>query len=310
MALPIHTHLGRHGRTAPYPKRSSVSHRLSCDPHPPAWALRLVGLRRAADRRTPPIAGHPRFRAVGRVLARGLIALGLVLGDGQYASAQGQVLRVVTDANYPPMEFFKDGKRTGFDIDIVEALAKDLGDSVQWIDIDFKGLIPAVQAGRADLAASALYITDDRRQVVDFTAPYYAGGLVVVTRPDGPIKTVKDLDGRTVSVQVGTKSVNFMKEHYPKVIRVEVDQNQEMFNLVLIRRADAIITGKPAAVMFAHSVPDMTVLPEQLTTEQYGLATPKNRPELTASLNGALKHIQADGTYARIVGKWFGGTAR
>lgn len=238
-----------------------------------------------------------------RQLLSAVLAFGLACGAGAVQAQES--LRVVTDATFPPMEFVKDGKRTGFDIDLVEALGKAMGKKVEWIDIDFKGLIPAVQAGRADMAVSAIYITDARRQVVDFTDPYYVGGLAVLTRKDGPIKSLKDLDGRKVSVQVGTKSVSYLKEHYPEVQRVEVEKNQEMFNLVQIGRADAAVTGKPAAKLFAQSTTDMTVLPEQITSEEYGIAVSKRQPELTASLNEALKKIKADGTYEQIVDKWF-----
>jgi len=238
-----------------------------------------------------------------RQLLTAALVLGLAWGSTP-AHAQDP-LRVVTDATFPPMEFVKDGQRTGFDIELIEALGKAMNRKVEWIDIDFKGLIPALQAGRADMAVSAIYITDARRNVVDFTDPYYAGGLVVLTRKDGPVKTLKDLDGRKVSVQVGTKSVNYLKEHYPKVQRVEVEKNQEMFNLVQVGRADAAVTGKPAAKLFAQSAPGLTVLDEQITTEQYGIAVAKNQPELTAALNAALKQLKADGTYDRIVTKWF-----
>src|SRR3546814_8496036 len=93
-------------------------------------------------------------------------------------------------------------------------------------------------------------------------------GLVVLTLKDGPIKSLKDLDGRKVSVQVGTKSVNYLKEHYPKVQRVEVEKNQEMFNLVQVGRADAAVTGKPAAKLFAQNSPELTVLGDQITTDR------------------------------------------
>jgi len=225
------------------------------------------------------------------------------------ARAEG-TLRAVTDATFPPMEFSRDGKRTGFDIELTEALAQAMGKKVEWIDIDFKGLIPALQAGRADIAVSAIYITEDRRKVVDFTDPYYVGGLVVLTRKDGPIKTLKDLDGHKVTVQVGTKSVNYLRDHYPAVQRVEVEKNQEMFNLVQIGRADAAVTGKPAAKLFAQSTQNLAVLDEQITNEDYGIAVPKNQPELTAALNAAIKKLKADGTYDRIVAKWFEAPAR
>ncbi len=216
-------------------------------------------------------------------------------------------IRIVTDPTFPPMEFTKGGQRTGFDIELIEALGKEMGRKIEWTDIDFKGLIPAVLSGRADAAVSAIYITDARKQVVDFTDSYYAGGLVVLTRKDGPIKTLKDLDGRKVSVQVGTKSVGYLQSHYPKVQRVEVEKNEEMFNLVAIGRADAAVTGKPAAKLYAQAHPDLKVLDEQITTEEYGIAVDKKQPELTKAFNDALKKLKADGGYQKIVNKWFEG---
>ena len=221
-------------------------------------------------------------------LARRTLLIGMLAltgGLGTVALAQNTPLRVVTDATFPPMEFVKDGQRTGFDIDLVEALGKEMGRKIEWIDIDFKGLIPALQAGRADMANSAIYITDERAKVVDFTDPYYAGGLVVLTKKDGPIKTLKDLDGKKVAVQVGTKSVGFLKDNFPKVERVEVEKNQEMFNLAQIGRADAAVTGKPAAKLYAQAHPDMVLMTEQITVENYGMALPKNQPETTKAVN-------------------------
>ncbi len=224
--------------------------------------------------------------------------------------AQDNVLRVGTDATFPPMEFVENGKRTGFDIELVEALAKSMGKQVEWVDIDFKGLIPGLISRRFDMAVSAIYITDERKKVVDFANSYYAGGLVVMTKEgNAAIKKLADLDGKKVSVQVGTKSVGYLQEHYPKVQRVEVEKNQEMFNLVDIGRADAAVTGKPAAFQYVRTRPGMRVLDEQLTTEEYGMALRKDTPELTKAVNAALARLKADGTYAAIVKKWFSNSA-
>jgi polar amino acid transport system substrate-binding protein len=214
-------------------------------------------------------------------------------------------LRVGTDATFPPMEFTENGKRTGFDIELVEAVAKKMGRPVEWVDIDFKGLIPGLVSRRFDMAVSAIYITDERKKVVDFTEPYYAGGLVAMVKDGSSIKKLADLEGKKVTVQVGTKSVGFLQEHYPKVQRVEVEKNQEMFNLVDIGRADAAVTGKPAAYQYVRTRPGLKVLPEQLTTEEYGMALRKDQPELTKAVNSALAQLKADGTYAAIVNKWF-----
>ncbi len=233
----------------------------------------------------------------------------LALGHAS-VHAQDNVLRVGTDATFPPMEFVENGKRTGFDVELVEAVGKALGKRVEWVDIDFKGLIPGLMSRRFDMAVSAIYITDERKKVVDFTEPYYAGGLVAMVK-DGntSIRKIADLDGKKVTVQVGTKSVAFLTQNHPKVQRVEVEKNQEMFNLVDIGRADAAVTGKPAAYQYVRTRPGLRVLEDQLTTEEYGMALRKDTPELTRAVNGAIARLKADGTYAAIEKKWFGAPA-
>ncbi|KAG0164235.1 ABC transporter glutamine-binding protein GlnH, partial [Apophysomyces sp. BC1015] len=219
------------------------------------------------------------------------------------ASAQTpDALRVLTDATYPPMEFMENGKRTGFDIDLMNALAQAMDKPIQWTDIDFKGLIPGVKSKRYDVAISGIYCTtDERSKAVNFSDPYYAGGMVVLVRSDSPIQTVGELNGKKVSVQVGTKSVNFLKDNYPKIERIEVEKNQEMFDLVGIGRAAAAVTGKPAALRLIMTRPGFRLLSGQLTTEKYCIAVRKDQPELTSKINAALKEIKANGKYAEIV---------
>ncbi|QTD45721.1 glutamine ABC transporter substrate-binding protein [Ottowia testudinis] len=239
------------------------------------------------------------------LLASLTVALGAAAAPHALAQS-GAPIKVATDATFPPMEFVENGKRTGFDIELMEALARSMGRPIEWTDIDFKGLVPGLVSRRFDVALSAIYITDERKKVVDFTQPYYAGGLVVMVK-DGNASIAKpaDLAGKKVSVQVGTKSVQFLKEKYPQAQLVEVEKNQEMFNLVDIGRADAAVTGKPAAYQYARTRGGLRVLPEQLTTEEYGIAVRKDLPELTKALNDALAKVKADGTYDKIVGKWF-----
>jgi polar amino acid transport system substrate-binding protein len=240
-----------------------------------------------------------------RLLAALFMSAAVMLGAAPQGALAADALKVATDATFPPMEYTQNGARTGFDVDLMNALAKAMGKEVAWTDIDFKGLIPGLVAHRFDVAISAIYITPARAQVVDFTQPYYAGGLVALVKADSPIKSIADLNGKKVSVQVGTKSVNFLQEHYPQVHRVEVEKNEEMFDLVGVGRADAAVTGKPAAYQFARTRAGFRVLDEQLTTEKYGIAVRKDEPQLRDALNAALEKIKADGTYATLVKKWF-----
>jgi polar amino acid transport system substrate-binding protein len=234
-------------------------------------------------------------------------SLGLALAASGALAAGPAAIKVATDATFPPFEYVQSDKMTGFDIELVDAIAAASGLKVEWVNIDFKGLIPALIAHRADMAASAIYITPPRQQVVDFSEPYYAGGLVaLVKRSNAAIAKPADLAGKQVTVQVGTKSVSFLQQNYPKAHEVQVEKNDEMFNLVEIGRADAAVTGKPAALLYAKTHPDMKVLPESLTHEEYGFAIRKDEPDLLKTVNAGLQKVKADGTYNKLVSKWFG----
>lgn len=226
------------------------------------------------------------------------------------AQAADDVIRVGTDATFPPMEFVQDGKRTGFDIELIEAIGKQMNKKVEWVDIGFKGLIPGLIANRFDVAASAIYMTDERSKVVNFTDSYYRGGLAVLAlKDDSSINVPADLvAGKKVSAQVGTKSIEFLKNNYPAVEVVEVEKNQAMFDLLTIGRVNAAVTGRPAAVEYAKAQPKVRVLDQGLTTELYGFAVRKNDSELQQQMNAALKTLRGNGEYAALTQKWFGTT--
>jgi len=227
------------------------------------------------------------------------------------ALAAGEPIKAVTDATFPPMEFTENQKMTGFDIELTEAIAKKLDRAVQWTNVDFKGLIPSLTAGRADIAVSAIYITPERQQVVSFTEPYLAGGLVALVKEGNTaINSADDLKGKKISVQTGTKSVEWLRSHIPDAEAVEVEKNQQMFNLVSIGRADAAITGKPAAFQYARTRGGVKILPGSLTTEEYGIAVRKDKADLVSEMNQALEQLKADGTYQKLVDKWFPGSSQ
>jgi polar amino acid transport system substrate-binding protein len=235
-----------------------------------------------------------------------LFALGLSCMSGMSVAQTTQPIKAVTDATFPPMEFVENGKYTGFDIDLIEAIGQHLKRPVEWTNVDFKGLIPSLTSKRADIAVSGIYITPERAQVVTFADSYLAGGLVAMTKDNNTtIKTIDDLKGKRISVQIGTKSVQWLREHIPSAQLVEVEKNQQMFNLVDIGRVDAAVTGKPAAFQYARTKGGVNILTQQLTTEEYGIAVRKDLPELTKEINDALVQLKANGTYDKLVQKWF-----
>lgn len=239
-----------------------------------------------------------------------LFALGVSCMSGLAFAQSAQPIKAVTDATFPPMEYVENGKYTGFDIELIEAIGQHLKRPIEWTNVDFKGLIPSLTSKRADIAVSAIYITPERSQVVNFADTYLSGGLVALVKDNNTtIKTLDDLKGKRISVQIGTKSVQWLRDNIPSAQLVEVEKNQQMFNLVDIGRVDVAVTGKPAAFQYARTKGGVKILPHQLTTEDYGIAVRKDLPEMSKAINDALVQLKANGTYDKLVQKWFPTTA-
>lgn len=220
-----------------------------------------------------------------------------------------KVLKVGTDATFPPFEFKNEqGEYDGFDIDLIHAVAEELGvEKVEFVDTEFKGLIPGLQAKHFDVIASAMYITEERRETIEFSDPYFPGGLSIMVKKDNDeIQSIEDLKGKKVSVQIGTKSLTFLNENYPEIETLEFEKNVEMFMALETGRADAVVTGRPAALVYAKESGNVKVLDQELTEELYGYGIRKEDEDLREEINKALKTLRDNGEYQEIVNKWFG----
>ncbi|MDR7315853.1 transporter substrate-binding domain-containing protein [Brevibacillus nitrificans] len=220
-----------------------------------------------------------------------------------------KTLLVGTDATFQPFEYKNaQNEYEGFDIDLVKAVAAELGaEKVEFVDTDFKGLIPGLQGKKFDMIVSAMYITDERKQTIDFSQPYYPGGLTIMVKNDNDtIKGAEDLKGKKVAVQIGTKSAKFLKEKYPEVKLVEVEKNVEMFLELESNRVDAVVTGMPAAKVYAKQSQKVKVLDVELTQEYYGYGVRKENKDFVVALDKALKTLKDNGKLDEIVKKWFG----
>lgn len=189
----------------------------------------------------------------------------------------------------------------------MDAMAKEMGYSgIEVVNTEFKGLIPGLTASKFDVIASAMYMSDERKQTIDFSDSYFPGGLCIMVQKDnGDITGPDSLNGKTVAVQVGTKSVTYLQEHYPDVKLVEVEQNAEMFLQLETSKVDAVVTGRLAAMVYAKESGKVKVLEQGLTEELYGWGVRKGDTELLNSLNSALKALRENGTYDTVKAKYF-----
>ena len=222
------------------------------------------------------------------------------------------VLNVGSDIAYAPFEFYEEGTTTpdGLDIDLAESIAAQLGVEIEFLNTGFDGIIPSLDVEDFDVLISAMTITDERSEVIDFVPYITVGtGIVVPTgNPDG-ITGIADLCGKTVAVQVGTIQVTILEAQNDScdddINIVIFDTNPLAVEDLLTGGSDANFSDFPvAAEDAAQSGGDLEVVDTQIDPEPYGLGVRKSSTELKTALSEALQAIIDNGTYASILADW------
>ncbi len=241
-----------------------------------------------------------------KALAAGAM-LALAIPAGQ-AMAQGKQLLVATDTAFVPFEFKQDGKYTGFDIDLWEAIAKEAGLSYQLRPMDFNGIIPGLQTRNLDAALAGITIRDDRKKVIDFSDPYYESGLAILVGADNKdVSNAADLDGKLVAVKIGTATVDYLKENVPNAKLKLFPNIDNAFLELATGRVDAVVHDTPNVQYYANTVGkgQVKVVGALKSGDFYGIAFPKGS-DLVPAVNKALATLRENGQYDAIYEKWFG----
>lgn len=229
--------------------------------------------------------------------------------SGGLAAAKKYVIG--TDAKYPPFEFEKDGKYVGIDIDLINAIAKEEGFEVEVKPMDFKGIIPGITAKQLDGAIAGISITDERKQVVDFSEPYYQAGLSLIVREDNnTIKSPEDIKGKTIAIKKGTTGAKFADElgkKYGATVNY-FDDSPAMFQEVVNGNADVTIEDYPVISYKLAADPNskLKIVGDRLNGDWYGIAVGKGNEELLKKINDGLKKLKENGKYDEIVKSYLG----
>ena len=241
--------------------------------------------------------------------------LAAILGASMLFSAQAGTLHVGTEATFAPFEFMDEQTKelTGFDMELIAAVAKAVGDDIKVQNMGFDGLIPSLQTGIIDVTAAAMSITPERVKRIDFTEPYYQSGLVILVKKDN-LDTVKDLDslqGKTICAQIGTTGA-MMAKHVKDAKVTEYNSITEAFLELKQGGCLAVINDKPVVDYYLARRGDKTVttLPQVFDAEYYGFGVKKGNKEMVAKLNEGLKKVRESGEYDQIYQKWFGTKAQ
>ncbi len=221
-----------------------------------------------------------------------------------------KTLTIATDPVFPPFEFeSSDGKVQGFDLDLIQAIAREANFQFKIANLPFEGLIPALQAGKIDLAISNIAITSERQKTVDFSQPYFPSRLAMaVASNNNSITNIDDLKNQKVAVALGTVGAVFAKQ-IPGAIITTFDSFYLTIQALLNGNVAATIHDDPVlryAIKRAN-IQEIKVIDKPLNKGYYyGIATPKNSIYL-AKINQALNEIIENGIYTELYHKWFDG---
>ena len=231
------------------------------------------------------------------------------------APAPAKVYVVGTDAAYAPFESQNEkGEIVGFDIDVVNAVAKKAGIEVKFVNTPWEGIFNTLAQGDRDLLVSSITITDERKQTMDFSSPYFDAAQLIAVKLNSKIATFDDLKKLKVGVQTGTTGDEVVSK-----LQGKTSTNIKRFESTPLALkeleaggVDAVVADNGVVINYVTNNSGgkfKTVSDPVFQPEQYGLAVKKGNSELLAKLNKGLADIKADGSYAQIFAKYFGAAA-
>jgi polar amino acid transport system substrate-binding protein len=219
-------------------------------------------------------------------------------------------LTVCSDVPYEPFEFkAEDGTYTGFDMDLMRAIAELNDLELEVSEQGFDGIWLAPAAGKCDVVASSMTITEERTQAADFTDGYFDSyqSLLVLNENKDTLNSIESLTGKTIAVQTGTTGEEYAKENAPEAKIQSFDEASAMFLAFEAGQVDAILQDFPINAYRAVKQGTSTVsIKFNTEPEQYGFAVQKGDTNLLKVLNEGLATLKTNGSYDSIFAKYFG----
>lgn len=230
-------------------------------------------------------------------------------GQGNGSAEEDNILRVGTNAEFPPFEYVGDsGEPEGFDIALIDAIAGKMGMETEVENLEFNSLVAAVGT-KIDVAIAGMTIDEDRLQSVDFSDPYFEAVQYVIVPVGSEIAAAADLEGKNIGVQLGTTGDFIVQEDIGGATPVQFNKPIDAVNELLNGRVDCVIIDRNPAQVFVDQYPEELVALDGaqfgFAPESYAIALPKGDTGLAGQINEALAELMEDGTYDKLVKEYF-----
>lgn len=221
-------------------------------------------------------------------------------------------LTIGTSAEYEPFEYMEDGEYKGFDLELAQAIADDLGLELKIENVDFDTIVPGVASGtKYDMGIAAITATPEREKEVGFTDSYYMDDQAIVTMADNAEITgdnyadALNAEGVKIAVQSGSTAEAFAKENFPNAELVPFKNATDCFAAVQSSQANALVTNRSvAAQLVATSFSNEQVIKQISTGEEYAIAVNKDNTALLDALNDSIAKLTEDGTVDELMTKY------
>lgn len=244
-------------------------------------------------------------RWVAAVSAVALLAAGAAEARDWGTIKDSGTVIAATEGAFFPFNYFEGSKLTGFEVELAEAVVKQMGMKIEWRVVSFDAQLASIRQDRFDFAIASHGFTEERGKAVDFANPHYCTGGQIAAHPNGPL-TVAALNGKTVGVQLATSYFDNAKK-IPGVQEVKTYKaDPEAFSALKSKKVDAWISDKWLIKSTLEKNADSgIVVGEQVFVERVSMILRKNNKELKEQLNKALEEVVKSGTYQNLSQKYF-----
>lgn len=214
-------------------------------------------------------------------------------------------LTMATNAAFPPYEMTTDaGAFEGIDIDTAQAIADKLGLELQIDDMDFDAALLSVQQGKADIAMAGVTVTDERKNVMDFSDSYATGIQSVIVTNDSEIATLEDLSGHLIGTQRGTTGYLYCTDDFGEDSVIAYDSGLTAVQALNNGQVDCVVIDDAPAQAYVAANPGLKVLDTSYAVEEYAIGIAKGNTALLDAVNAALAELAEEGTLQAIVDKY------
>ena len=219
-------------------------------------------------------------------------------------SSAKETLTMVTNAEFPPYEYYEGDNVVGIDAEIAQLIADKLGMELEIVDVAFESIVPGVQAGKYDMGMAGMTVSEERLESVNFSSSYATGVQVVIVKEDGPIASLDDISGKMIGVQTNTTGDIYASGDYGDEYVTRYDNGALAVEGLKSDKVDCVIIDNEPAKAYVAANEGLKILDTEYTVEDYAICFAKENTELQEKVNGALEALIADGSVQKIIDKY------